>query len=370
MTEKTRRDTSAPTVEDDVGLLDLMLTDMESQEERWWQTGYWQGYSRRIRAELGRTGVGDFRSNFDLIKGYGAIQPMTGPVFPRDGFRGRTMNSLIRLPLVRRVIARFQRELEIMRSMARHHYRLVEDLATLALRQGAVAGPILNKVTDRLAGYNSGDRDRAGRYSKNFLHQAVLLSLLGQSVDLTKVQRVLEIGGGYGALADLFWQVRSGTDGYVIQVDIPPMAYITTQYLKALWPGKVIDYRDVRGMTTITESDVKGKILVVPPWALERLDLDFDLFWNSFSFQEMEKPTMTGYVDLVAKRAKHVFVASLTEGHPPGAHGQSEPIPFGWIADLITDHGFSRMPKDETTAEWTVFSMLLHGHDVGVFCAA
>ena len=48
-----RQNTQAPTIADDVGLLELMLTDMELQEEQWLATSYWRGYSQRILAELG-----------------------------------------------------------------------------------------------------------------------------------------------------------------------------------------------------------------------------------------------------------------------------------------------------------------------------
>ena len=92
---------------------------------------------------------------------------------------------------------------------------------------------------------------------------------------------MLEIGGGYGALCEVVQQVRPGPGGYFVEVDIPPMSYISTQYLKALFPGRVVDYRDALEMTTITSSDLNGKILVIPPWLLERLDIELDLFWNS-----------------------------------------------------------------------------------------
>ena len=59
-------------------------------------------------------------------------------------------------------------------------------------------------------------------------------------------------------------------------VDIPPVLYIATEYLRSIFPDRIIDYSQAIEMGNIDEKDIKGKILVIPPWLLEKIDMKFD----------------------------------------------------------------------------------------------
>ncbi len=60
------------------------------------------------------------------------------------------------------------------------------------------------------------------------------LAFLKKTVGTSSIRRVLEIGGGYGTLGEIF--LKSDYDNSVyIDVDIPPAAYVATRYLQKVF---------------------------------------------------------------------------------------------------------------------------------------
>lgn len=125
-------------------------------------------------------------------------------------------------------------------------------------------------------------------------------------------------------------------------------------------------------LASIEASHINGKILIIPPWVIPRLHLEFDLLWNAASFQEMEKGVVLNYLRLLSKSTWNIFLVSLIEGLPKGFHGQKEPISLAWLIDSITkmDYTYSRCEKD--CVEKNVFDLIAYDkktliYDVGYF---
>jgi putative sugar O-methyltransferase len=105
---------------------------------------------------------------------------------------------------------------------------------------------------------------------------------------------VLEIGAGYGALADLAirrWRPRT----YVI-CDLPENLYLAIFFLSANHPQLKVSW--LLGKEKLTE-DSEGIVFVLPE-SIGQVAHDFDLVVNTYSFQEMEKAEVDRYFSYVS----------------------------------------------------------------------
>lgn len=59
-------------VADDPDLLDMMILDSANQADVWKPQRRWYDYALRIRRELEKNGLTDFRTNQNILKGFDA----------------------------------------------------------------------------------------------------------------------------------------------------------------------------------------------------------------------------------------------------------------------------------------------------------
>ncbi len=353
-------------ISNDPELLNVFCKDMERQLDIYKPTNYWKVYCRRIKCELEKVGLNRFRRNYNLIKGYG-----TFPTLKKDVFGSSIKEKILRLiakgPPFNLIRDRYERYIDSLVANSNIYIEKEISLLYRYLSKGKYSNLILSRVDDSCVGTPLSYDFNGRRYTSNILHQICLVSLLFHFEDYSAFEKILEIGGGYGALPEIFLKFRNNEIKFFVEVDIPPLVYITTQYLKAIFPNKVIDYRDIRNMKSITSSDINGKILVIPPWMLPSLDLKFDLFWNSASFQEMEKNVVDNYLSYICKNSKNIFINSMIEGHKKGAGKQIEPITFQWISDRIKAKGFNQKGFNKKCIEKSAFHIELPGYSIGYF---
>ena len=139
------------------------------------------------------------------------------------------------------------------------------------------------------------------RYSRSMLNYLRGLTYLKKNVDTSSIRRILEIGGGYGTLGEIF--LKSDFDRYCyIDIDIPPIAYIATRYLQAVF-GKqyTLEYSQTRQDECIEIETIENsyKSAVLMPWQIPVIRGKVDLFVNFFSFQEMEPDVVENYAKFV-----------------------------------------------------------------------
>lgn len=124
------------------------------------------------------------------------------------------------------------------------------------------------------------------------------LTFIAYSLQLSSLQkkiRVIEVGGGYGRLAEgLFSAFPDSIEQYVLVDGVPGSLAAAYEYLSRIpsLSGRV---------ELVTEGEVPSSALVaiVPDWnefALSRL-VSQDLFVNIESFQEMSTPTIHRYLE-------------------------------------------------------------------------
>lgn len=139
------------------------------------------------------------------------------------------------------------------------------------------------------------------------------LSFIAYSLQLSSLQkkiRVLEVGGGYGRLAEgLFSAFPNSIEQYVLVDGVPGSLAAAYEYLSRipLLSGRV---------ELVTEGEVPSSALVaiVPDWnefALSRL-FSQDLFVNIESFQEMATPTIHRYLEFADRLLAPGGVAYLS----------------------------------------------------------
>lgn len=174
-------------------------------------------------------------------------------------------------------------------------------------------------------------------YSRSFLNYLKGLSYLKSLVDTDKIASVLEIGGGYGTLGEIF--LKSNFDRYFyVNVDIPPLAYISTRYLEEVF-GKenVAGYDVTKDMVVIDIAEVskKYRAMVLCSWQLPRLQGAFELFVNYISFQEMEPNVVENYAEHVNRLVKNYI---LLRNQRSGKQVAARAGDFGVLEPVTREH--------------------------------
>jgi putative sugar O-methyltransferase len=160
--------------------------------------------------------------------------------------------------------------------------------------------------------------DNPPRLTKPYLNY--LLCLAGLSRHVNEPPRsFLELGGGYGTLGEIV--MARDPEARYVNCDIPPLLSISSYYLTQLFgEDRVMTYDDSvadGGPIEVSRS------ACLPNWRIADLVGDFDVFVNSFSFQEMEPAVVEQYADAVAALGVG-YVVSLNSrrGKPVAAEGR------------------------------------------------
>jgi putative sugar O-methyltransferase len=140
--------------------------------------------------------------------------------------------------------------------------------------------------------------------TRPYLNYLLCLAALSRHVEAPP-KRFLEIGGGFGVLGEIV--MSRDPDARYVDFDLPPLTTVTSFYLRALFGNRVAIFDDT--VTDIGSIAVSGSACL-PNWLIGDVAGPFDVFLNSFSFQEMEPDVVEQYVSQVA--AKDVsYVVSL-----------------------------------------------------------
>lgn len=281
------------TVKDFPALLDAMLEDQALAEQIYHPGPYWQPYQDRAVAAIKRYGIGDFLNNPLIGKGF-ANTFMPLPLGYDGKFKSRVVKWLAMLPGIRNVVSDQRNQISRLR------YRcdaLRAELLYLRHRDW------FNKIIDEygfpesnIAGAQGGLKLESQTINTKYLLTALRLRTFKEHTTLQHPNSFMEIGGGFGAFTHLLLTLMP-TVRKVIYVDIPPMIYLGTQYLKCHFGTAVRDYLDLRNKDEIRFESAPGEleILCLCPWQLEKLKADVNIFYNCSSFSEMTPDRVANY---------------------------------------------------------------------------
>ena len=138
------------------------------------------------------------------------------------------------------------------------------------------------------------------KFNEKWFSRSSLNYLLGLSFLLSinpkfKPKRILEIGGGFGTLAEILGKSNL-TDYQYLGLDLPPLFLIARDYVTRCLSLKK------KEAITINISDGKIKFTdlkqfsFLPNWKIEDIQGDIDFFINFISFQEMEPDIVKNYI--------------------------------------------------------------------------
>jgi hypothetical protein len=130
-----------------------------------------------------------------------------------------------------------------------------------------------------------------------------LISRFAQIEDREQLY-VLEVGGGYGRLAEAFLSVFGDQVKYVLVDAVPASLYYAFEYLRSSYPELRIGFYYANDELDLSKYDC----YIAPAWYFDDLnakrDYKYDVCINIASFQEMEQEQVEYYVDLFDDVAK------------------------------------------------------------------
>ncbi|HZO64017.1 MAG TPA: putative sugar O-methyltransferase [Kribbellaceae bacterium] len=179
-------------------------------------------------------------------------------------------------------------------------------------------------------------------WTRPYLNYLLCLTALSKHVDAAP-KSFLEIGGGYGVLGEIL--LSRDPEARYVNLDIPPLMTVSSYYLTTLFGDRVATYD--ADMVAAGELEL-GTSAVLPNWRITNVRDDFDVFVNSYSFQEMEPHVVEHYIDAVAEAGVE-YVVSLNSRHgKPRSDergdrhwgGVIEPVTSQLIVDLFSARGY------------------------------
>lgn len=145
-------------------------------------------------------------------------------------------------------------------------------------------------------------------YGRAYLNYLLCLAALSQHVDAPP-KSFLEIGGGYGSLGEIV--LAHDPQARYVDLDIPPLLTVASWYLHHRFPDRPLTlYSDLPASGPLRI----GTSAVLPNYRIEDLQDEFEVFVNTFSFQEMEPDVVQRYIDQVCARGVK-YVVSLNSVH-------------------------------------------------------
>ena len=342
-------------VKDDLELLSMMMDDMNKGAALYKPTNYWSVCEKKLLPELKELGLRDFRRRRDsILTSMGATDliPTMGEVSLRSF--GRLNNRYTRkLPFWLYFLGKTSKFLNYMLRIRRQssHYTLpysieLENLGLLAYEIAKNAGEFvcnakpISQFEVSLVGNPEDVFDVDGRkYTLAILNYYLHYVYASHTVDFEKLNSVVELGCGLGRQAEIIGKLHPNIS-YLL-FDIPPQLYVCQQYLNSVFPGRVISYRQTREMTALPSNLEPGKIYICGTNMFPLLKgLQFDLFWNAASFQEMEPNVVANYLKYVNSGAIHIYLhqkKGSAIAKSPGEVGVLEQTTFTHYRENLPD---------------------------------
>lgn len=156
------------------------------------------------------------------------------------------------------------------------------------------------------------------RASQNYL--LGLLYLLLNAPD-AKLEKVIEIGGGFGVLGEILAQSSYPFKTY-INFDIAPTCVFADYYLQEACPAVCRGYMETNWNHTENIDNLSG-LYVRPNHEIVKLDGSADLVVNFHSFQEMEPETVKAYISKINEwKPKYLLLRNIREGKQKKSDGK------------------------------------------------
>jgi len=322
-------------VQDNTALLAQLMKDSVDASADWRPKARWHGYAMRIANEIERAGLENFRTNFRLLKGF-----TTGgnplPDEPRNPLKKAIWRAVAGLPVVARILSE-ERHLVA----AEHQGRMASEIgrAQLVLSELERSGLTFQPPE----GLANGGAEDAFEWNGHLLTPVWVEHLmraveLYQKIPTESVDTIFEVGSGL-AQTTLAHVALNPKLKWIVNVDIPPVLYIASQYLRSIPGVEVVDYTSTRDLDRIVPAaaqDGRTRIYMLPPWQTSRLDAEADLFLNAASFQEMDRESCAAYA-MEANRITKKWAVLICGGRTENETPDPNVVGANFVLDLFGD---------------------------------
>jgi putative sugar O-methyltransferase len=274
--------------------LQLMLDDMQRADPMFQPTQFWEICIKEIITELDAFGLDSFKSHKSALQYYVQRYALDPYLYQRNIFDKivetvKPLNLQIEVAMKQYMdgIARADADFRVF--IAADNEEKFPKLSDIG--EDLYGNPIESYVVNNKL------------FSVSLLSYLRKLAFLKKKVDTENIFNVMEIGGGYGTLGEIL--LKSDPDRYFfLDIDIPPLAYVSASYLKKVFGEKAIaGYSETRDMDVIDVKELRKKYraAVICPWQLPKVKGQFELFVNASSFQEMEPEVLENYSHYIDK---------------------------------------------------------------------
>jgi len=278
-------------------LIDELIRDEKKINRTLYSSGaYWDYKNTRAILEIKKKGLSDFRG---ITAGIGTSFADNQVIDIRNEFniKGRIIGKIFSLPLLD-VIFNSQ-------------IKTTKNYLNLYLKNKAIVYKNDKNVLDLLNKFKFDNSTNFGcvlsfkhnnkEYSCHYLEMADRINKLSQLFNFNNIASFFEIGGGFGAnihfLITNFPNIKK-----IVYLDAVPNIYVGTEYLRSFYKEKVKDYNELKRLDKINFSNNDElEILCIPPWLIEKVDVEIDHFHNAASFVEMPKNVVENYIKFIKK---------------------------------------------------------------------
>lgn len=315
--QQSKSHVDAVQVPSDVSLLNLMMADLRQADPAFQPTNYWAAYEPRFMKELEEHGLEDMRRQKNLVfRSFGAVDfvhPVAQLTFRNSRiFRHWPLNTTPVTKLADGFDAFMSRYIRLIDNLDFETYVQLGYAFAQEYSRGSNARS-LSEFSMSLAGNPDGIVEIEGRkYSRQMIQYYLQYAYVSRFADFDKLTVIAELGSGMGRQTEIFFKLHP-SNTYLL-LDIPPQIYVAEQYLKTVFPGKVVSYRETRNWQDL--SLVKpGHIHILGNHQMPLLPSGkINLFWNSASFHEMEPDVVLNYLKYVNDSADYVYLGENLKG--------------------------------------------------------
>lgn len=290
-------------------LLDLMIEENKNQKEFYRATSFWEEGSKEIIEDLEENTVENFR-NLKTSRSFFV------PTYSFIKYLDEKESYDILKNAIQSITIDFKMSKKL-ENLLNGYSHAFSDYRVLKATNKDIK-PFTDKVSESSIGKPLEQFEfDARKFSRSFLNYLLGLNFLKSHVDTTNIKTVMEIGGGFGTLGEILLGDERNEIFY-INLDIPPVAFVSTYYLQNVFINKKIaDYSNLKNKEVLHIEKLKKEFDAINTcsWQIEKIEGKIDLFVNFISFQEMEPEVVNNYCTHIRRlNPEFILLRNIKEG--------------------------------------------------------
>lgn len=278
-------------------LLKTLIDDEKKIDRSLYSSGpYWNYKNTRTIYQLKKKSLKNFRG---LHSGVGSsfCDNLVYDTRNEYNFKGRLVSLFYSLPIIKKI---YESQLKVTSGYINN---FIKNQSIIYQNDERVDYLIKNYVFKNTTEFGCVQKFTLNgkEYSTFYLEMANRIDYLKKTFDFENIKNYIEIGGGFGANIHLILENFKNIKK-IVYLDVVPNIYIGTEYLRNFYKDSVKDYLQTQKMNEIKfNNNDKLEIICIPPWEIEKLNIQIDHFHNAASFVEMPTKVIENYVKYIIK---------------------------------------------------------------------